>query len=188
MKKIVIGIVIAALFCLVTFPAFTMEKPPAKPDKEKMEQVRKKMDLLRNWRIMDELNLDEATAIKFFKALKTFDDKERQIFDEGFGLTDKLREAVEKEKTDDKEIQSLINKIDANMDALNDLKKQKFEAMKSLLTPAQQGKFILFEMNFRKDMIGLAGKAMNMGPHPMREMEPGPGGPGGPDQQMPHRP
>jgi hypothetical protein len=183
MKKIGIIFMTSAIFFILAIPAISVERFPAKPDKEKMEQVRKKMDLLRNWRLMDELNLDESTAIKFFKSLKGIDDRERQLMDEGFDLIDKLRDATDKEKVDEKEIQILLHKIKANMDAHYELKKQRFDSVKSILTIEQQAKYMLFEMNFRKDMVGLAGKAMNMGPHPPRDEEPGRG-----PEFMPHRP
>lgn len=184
MKKIGIVILAAAIFLTMAIPAISGEKPPAKPGKEKMQEIRKKMDLLRNWRLMDELELDEEQAIKFFKALKGSDEREHQLMDEGFADMKKLRAALDNEKIDEKEIQALLNKMNANMNAMHELRNQRFNAIKSILTIKQQAKFVLFEMNFKKDMVGMAGRAMNMGPRPPRGGEPD----HGPDEPMPDRP
>jgi Spy/CpxP family protein refolding chaperone len=183
MRKICMVILATTVSLIMAIPAISGEKRPVRADKEKRQEIRKKMDLLRNWRLMDELELDEEQAIRFFNALKGSDEREHQLMDEGLADVKKLRDALGNEKIDEKEIQALLNKMNTNMNAMHELRNQRFSAIKSILTIKQQAKFVLFEMNFRKDMVGLAGKAMNMGFHPPRDEEPGRG-----PEFMPHRP
>jgi Rad3-related DNA helicase len=169
--------ILAVIIGLVALPALSFDREQRRPDKEKMERIREKMEFLRNWKLMDELKLDEATASKFFSAMKGFDERNRKIMDEGFNLVKQLKNIVEKGNSSDKEMQALIAKLRANMEAEHNLKLQRIDAVKELLTVEQQAKYILFELSFKREMAGIAGKALNRASRPMRGERPeeGPG-------------
>jgi len=169
--------ILAAIISLVALPALSIDREQWKPDREKMEKIRHKMEFLRNWKLMDELKLDEATASKLFNAMKGFDERNRKIMDEGFDLVKQLESIVEKGNGNEKEIQALITKLRTNMEAGHNLKLQRIDAVARLLTVEQQAKYILFELSFKREMVGIAGRAMNRASRPMRGggLEEGPG-------------
>lgn len=186
MKIFVKIAVITALMGLLAMPVLAFEREQPKPDREqprpereRMEKIRQKMEFLRNWKLMDELKLDEAAASKFFSTLKSYDERDRKLMDEGFDLVKQLKNAIDQGKNNEKELQSLINKMRANLEAQQNLKLQRLDAVKGLLTIEQQAKYVLFELNFKREMIGLAGKAMNRMPKPMDH-----GGPQGEPEPM----
>jgi Spy/CpxP family protein refolding chaperone len=160
--------ILAVIIGLFALPALSFDREQRRPDREKMERIREKMEFLRNWKMMDELKLDEATATKFFSAMKGFDKRNRKIMDEGFDLVKQLKSIVEKGNSSEKEMQALIAKLRANMEAEQNLKLQRVDAVKELLTVEQQAKYILFELSFKREMAGIAGKALNRVSRPMR--------------------
>jgi hypothetical protein len=100
--------------------------------------------------------------------MKGFDERNRKIMDEGFDLVKQLEGIVEKGNGNEKEIQALITGLRANMEAEHNLKLQRIDAVAGLLTVEQQAKYILFELSFKREMVGIAGRAMNRASRPMR--------------------
>lgn len=160
-------LVLAVIIGLVALPALSFDREQRRPDREKMEKIRHKMEFLRNWKLMDELKLDEATASKLFSAMKGLDGRNRKIMDEGFDLVKQLESIVEKGNGSEKEMQALITRLRANMEAGHNLKLQRIDAVAGLLTVEQQAKYILFELSFKREMAGIAGRAMNRASRPM---------------------
>jgi Spy/CpxP family protein refolding chaperone len=161
-------LIIAAIIGLVSLPALSFDREQPRPDREKMEKIRHKMEFLRNWKLMDELKLDEATASKLFTAMKGFDERNRKIMDESIDLVKQLKNIVEQGNGNEKEIQALIAKLRANMEAEHNLKLQRIDAVAGLLTVEQQAKYILFELSFKREMAGIAGRALNRASRSMR--------------------
>lgn len=99
-------------------------------------------------RLKEDLKLSEAEAGKLFPQLRTLDDKKREIGKERLML---LRQ-IKKGGASDEEMARQLSALEANSNALMELRKEIQGVLKSHLTPGQQGQYILFQQKFKKEL------------------------------------
>lgn len=169
-------------------PRFSEGGPDAGPPGEDLsrlspeqrrEQIRKRVELMRMLRLTQELNLDEETATKVFSRLRPIDQKRWKLIQERQRLQRELRDAGESEKSDDRKLQELMKSLSQNRQAMADLDQEEVQALKGLLTPQQQAKYLLFRERFEQEVRDRIRKAQE-------RQEPRPGlGPRGSESQGP---
>jgi hypothetical protein len=119
----------AVLLILVTMSAFGQQKPassqpggqyndtkgvenPGQPGRgeqmseEKREEVRKKIDAVRIWRLTETLKLDAGTSAKLSSLLSSVDHQRRDIVREKTGTITILKLAVKSPKPDESKIKT----------------------------------------------------------------------------------
>ncbi|HRI48293.1 MAG TPA: hypothetical protein PK559_14390, partial [Ignavibacteriaceae bacterium] len=108
-------------------------------------------------KLMEVLNLDEETSVKFFIRLKDHREKMRENMEQLDKLTDELRKKLEDENLDVNDSQfKKFNDEMVNIE--NNGKKIRVDFIKSvseILTPIQISKFLVFERAFRNEMQDL---------------------------------
>jgi predicted transcriptional regulator len=168
MRKIFIYLIaISMLLCLFTSPVFPGIRRPV--DREKRKEIYEKIRMLRLWRMAEYLDLDTETGLRIIEEMKKYEERHKDLMEQGMSLLDQLKSTVDKNASDE-EISAIINKIRSNMDEQHRLKMEKFEATKKILTVTQQAKYILFEIQFMNRMADLARRAF--GRNPNREPRP----------------
>ena len=68
-----------------------------------------------------------------------------------------LREALETAKADEKEIKDILDKMEQGRRELGALKEKEFEELKKLLTTEELARFIVFQIDFHREIMELIG-------------------------------
>jgi len=170
-----IFIVVAVSFILsVSFPCFS--QPPrgggpggpggmlfkgdeSPPPLEKREEIRKRIELIRMWKLTEELDLTEETGAKLFPILHKYDEKRTELLRERHDIMNELRKALENVATSDEEIEAAMDKLDENALAASDLISQQRQDLKGVLSPRQQAKFVLFQREFHREIRKIIAEA-----------------------------
>ena len=138
-------------------PAFDGDESP--PSFEKREEIRKRIELIRMWKLTEELDLTEETGAKLFPVLHTYDEKRMELHKERRNIMEQLRKALKDEATSDKAIEAAVDKLDENTLAETDLIRQQRRELKGVLSPRQQAKFVLFQREFHREIRKIIAEA-----------------------------
>ena len=186
----------AALLIAVTMPAFGQQRPAsirpggqskdtvgvANPgqqgrsgtmSEEKREEVRKKIDAVRIWRLTEALKLDAGTSAKLASLLSSVNRQRRDILREETGMISILRFAVRTPRPDESKIKPYLENLEKNRHAMQELTNSEMNGLKNILTIEQQARYIVFQHEFMHEMRGMIGGVQG---------NPGKGGMGGMDQ------
>jgi len=170
-----------ALLIAVTVSAFGQQKPastqqggqyrkadignPRQPgpggpmSEEKRDEVRKKIDAVRIWRLTEALKLDTNTSAKLSSLLSSVARQRRDILREQRGMISALKVAINSPKPDDSKIKTSLEKLEKNHHAMQELVNSEMSGLKNILTIEQQAQYVVFQQEFTHEMRGLIGDA-----------------------------
>ncbi len=188
-------------------PAFAQQAPPGgqhddmtgfdnQPDRgglsaEKREEIRKKIEAVRMWRLTEVLKLDENTAAKLSAYLSSIDQQRRDIMHERMETMRALRNALRSSKPDETKLKAAIDRLEKNHHAMTEIRGKEIAGLKNILTTEQQARFLLFQQEFRRDIQRMIAGARGgpgrggTGPGPGRGQGAGRMGPGAGDPRQP---
>ena len=173
-SSMVISIIVGLFILGLSFPCFSQpprERRPGGPDRpafrgdgsppspEKREEIRKRIELIRMWKLTEELDLTEETGAKLFPILHKYDEKRIELHRECRNILEQLRKALEDEAISDEAIEAAMDKVDKNSLAESDLTRQQREELKGVLSPRQQAKFVLFQREFHREIRKIIAEA-----------------------------
>ncbi|MFC1549602.1 Spy/CpxP family protein refolding chaperone [Nitrospirota bacterium] len=127
-------------------------RPGGPPSKEQMEKVRKRVEMVRIWKLTEALDLDEKTADRLFPILRKYDKQKVELRSEMFRSRRQIRQMESGrggEKVDAKKLLEDMEKSKARMTAIEE---EQYKEIKKVLTPEQMVKYIAFEERFRREM------------------------------------
>lgn len=120
---------------------------------DKMMRQRNKIHQLEKIKLIDELNLDEETSVKFFarrnemqKEVEKLEDKDDEIIKElekSIQTKDKNSEVVQKQ---------LLADLLKTREKIEKTKRQFIDSIKDILTTEQIAKLVVFEQRFREEI------------------------------------
>ncbi len=145
--KISILITIIAGILYAQCPLMDMPPPGSDKAKEKIETVKM-------WKMTEALDLSEEQASRLFPAMKQFQNMEDSLRNQMMKFVEDL-ENVLQENEDSSKIAVIIDKIVSLKNQQSKNEAEFFVKMRSILTPSQQAKYILFERDFRRKMMEL---------------------------------
>jgi uncharacterized protein YPO0396 len=133
----------------------------SQPEKTKDKKVREKMNKLEKIKLMEEMDLNEETAIRFFARRNEHHDRVRAIEDELDASVRNLEALITNKNSKENEIKTEISnftrlqrrkaeEIDSFINSLNDI-----------LTTEQIATLIVFEKKFRDEIRTLIVKGRN---------------------------
>ena len=145
----------------LTALAFAQDTQPAQQGRglQRVEQFKK-------IRLMEVLNLDEQSSIKFFAR---YDKYEQQLHDlrqkqiQTFGQIQKLR----KENAADAEYEKVVNDLLALDTQFEDVKTKYVGELKDVLTSKQLAEYLAFEYRFQQNLRDLAREVQHMRQQPI---------------------
>lgn len=137
------------------------------PSAERREEVRKKIEAVRIWRLTEELKLDTNSSAKLSSLLSSLDQRRRDTMREQMEAMKDLRHLLKAAKPDEAKIKPLLEKLEKNHREMQELKDQELKGMKDILTIEQQARFLLFQQEFQREMrdmiSGARGKSQGRG-------------------------
>jgi len=133
------------------------------PSEERREEIRKKIEAVRIWRLIDELKLDTSSSAKLSSLLSSLDQKRRDTMRGQMEAMKDLRFLLKAAKPDESKIKSLLEKLEKNNHEIQGLKDQELKGLKDILTIEQQARFLLFQQEFQREMQEMISGARNKG-------------------------
>ncbi|MDY6973176.1 MAG: hypothetical protein SV775_12720 [Thermodesulfobacteriota bacterium] len=130
-----------------------LRHPPFSP--EDRDDLRKRIGLIRMWRLTEELNLSEEKADKLFPLLHQFDNEKVGLEKEKAELMKDLQKCLKDEDIEESKLEDLIEKLEKNQSAREVLEKEKLGELKQILSPQEQAKLILFVESFPREIQGI---------------------------------
>jgi Spy/CpxP family protein refolding chaperone len=172
----------AALLIAVTMSAFGQQKQtstqpggqyadpttvgdPGQPGRggqmseKKREEVRKKIETVRIWRLTEALKLDAGTSAKLSSLLSSTDRHRGDILRERAGTIRILKAAIRSPKPDESQIKTCLEKLEKNRYAMQALVNNEMSGLKNILTIEQQAQYVVFQHEFMHEMRGMIGGA-----------------------------
>ena len=116
------------------------------------DKIRKRIEMIRMWGLVSELNLDEETAKKIFPIINTF---QKQQYDLALSLHKvklQLAEVISQDQSQDEKLQHLITQYREYMIKETQLISEKFDKIFSFLNTKQKAQYILFGDRFNREL------------------------------------
>jgi len=139
------------------------KRNPALSDK-KREEIRRKIEAIRIWRLTEVLDLDAETSAKLSSLLSSMDMKRKNVMKDYTQAMRELRVSVNNTKPDETKIKTALDTIEKKHHEMENIRDQELSGIKNILTVEQQGRFLLFQHEFNHEMR----KMFAGGPAPMR--------------------
>lgn len=136
-----------------------MTGPVSRPSAEQREEIRKKIEAVRVWRMTEALKLDEKTAAKFIPVISSIEQRRAELMREQMDAMRDLRQGVALQRPDEKRLKAVIDKIELNHREMMKLMEKEMEAAKDYLTIEQQARFLVFQHEFQRDMRRMINRA-----------------------------
>lgn len=149
------------------------------PD-ERREEIRKKIDAVRIYRLTEELKLDQQTAAKLAALLGSVEQKRRELTREQMDTMRELHAALKSADPDDRKLKGLLEKLEKNHKGIAEIREREIRGLKDILTVEQQARYLLFQREFIREMRGMISGARGGGQGPGMRGGMGPGGQGRP--------
>jgi Spy/CpxP family protein refolding chaperone len=172
MKSIKILILVLAL-AMITMPALAQKQIPGPPpddregefapdpgqgnppSEERREEIRKKIEAIRIWRLTEALKLDADTSARISSLLSSVDQKRREIQRDQMEAMRSLRGILRSLKPDEAKLKPLLDRVENNHRTMQELRDREIKSLKELLSPEQQARFLIFQQEFQREMRGM---------------------------------
>jgi len=153
----------------------SLEPGGAPPSAAKREEVRKKIEAIKIWKLTEALKLDPDTSARLAAVINPLDQQRMDIAREQMTAMRELRSLLQSPKPDEAKLKTAIDKLEKNHVAMQETRNKEFKAVKGILTTEQQARFIIFQQDFRREMRGMIAGARGNGGGPGKGMGPGGG-------------
>jgi Spy/CpxP family protein refolding chaperone len=130
-------------------PAFRQERKNL-PSPEEREQVRKRIELIKMWRLTEELNLDEETGSKLFPLLRQYEEKRRELTRKKEELLFALKGQLKSGNPPEDRIKGLLKEWEGIRADEQELNQKEKEDLKGILSLEQQARYLIFQQEFTR--------------------------------------
>lgn len=128
------------------------EEPTQTPPPEKREQLRRNIENMRIWKMMQFLELSTEQSTKFFPIFNGFQRKREKLEEERGEMMRRLGELVESEAEHESEIRRLMSGLVKNRERMVSRQDEFRREAGKVLSLKQQAKLFIFEERFRREM------------------------------------
>ena len=147
-------IIVTSIFLVV--PALSSLARP--PEKER-QQAMKKIELMKMWKLTEELGLDEEQAVRFFPLHREQEEKRKKKRKEIKELAKELETTLANPEHEDKDLEELFKELHKKDDELLALRWEAVEQYRTVLSTEQIARLILFKAKFMKEFQKMIGKS-----------------------------
>ncbi|MBW1973082.1 MAG: hypothetical protein DRG20_02535 [Deltaproteobacteria bacterium] len=133
-------------------PPRPYRQAPFRKFKRSKERISKKIELIKMWRLIDELNLDEETAVKLFPKLKDIEKKRQELEQKKRKILFSIRRELREKNPNPQKLSTLITEFRKNRMELANFLNRSVDKLDGILTVEQQAKYILFIQEFPREI------------------------------------
>lgn len=145
MKRLTI-FVFSIFILLVSCPA------GAAPDFSKQERLKERLITMRNWKLMQELDLSGGKAQEVFNILKKYDDKRERLILRRRRLLRDLREESARDGASEEALKRLMKDLIRVNVLLAGLPEEEVKGLSSVFSLKEQARYLLFVERFGREM------------------------------------
>jgi len=133
------------------------------PSKEKREEVRKKVEAIRIYRLTEALKLDEKTSAQLASLLGTIDLQRRELMNQNMDAMKELRSSLKAPHPNESKLKPLLERLEKNHREMAELKEKELRGLKDILTVEQRARYVVFQREFTREMRGMIAGARGNG-------------------------
>jgi len=142
------GVSLVVFLCLLSMPVLSM----GGVSKEEETRTMEKVETIRNWKLMDVLNLSQDRAQRLFIILGKFDLQRRKLVQERRNLRDKLIKASSGKAVKGDVRAMSLRYLNVGVE-LARLRVKELQALEKELSPQEEAKYVLFTERFNRDIM-----------------------------------
>jgi|GEM_PF-5479740 len=157
LKKFIGLLLVLGLF----IPSSSKAQPP---DDSNFQQKQERLQSLIALRIKEEVGLTDEQAVKVSGVLSKYREKRRELRRKMQDYRRDLRQAVD--ANDSKRTGQIVGDMQKTRGEIEKLEDAQFGEIKGILSPAQQGKFILVMEDIRREVMQFRRPGERRGPTP----------------------
>ncbi len=116
------------------------------------EKALQRIEQMEKIKLIEILELDEETSIKFFARKNEFHKKQKSLMDEREKLLADLEKSIRDEENDDNFYKNAVVKLLELENRIFDERQIFLNSLTNLLTPQQIAKLTVFEFKFRREL------------------------------------
>ncbi|MFH0787560.1 MAG: hypothetical protein V2B13_08075 [Pseudomonadota bacterium] len=125
---------------------------PGKEIKNPHEKARERIQMIRMWKLTEALKLDREEAARFFAITSQYEETQRKLRRDFQEEILRLRVLMREMHPPERELREVISRIKTKSRDLRDIKQKQEEEELHGLKLEQQARYILFQVDFRRDM------------------------------------
>jgi Spy/CpxP family protein refolding chaperone len=152
-NKIFLIFFLCMCFIVTGQPVFA--GPPEGPPMGHVK-MKERIVTLRNWRLMEELDLQGEKAQKVFSILDAFDKEREKLIKQRRDIKRELRLVIESPPAADPKAKTLMNEFFKINSALSAIPEKEINALGEVFDTREQAKFLLFQERFIRDIKKMA--------------------------------
>jgi hypothetical protein len=142
-----------SLYLLIAIILFTTVASFPQHDREKMMKQKSKLHQLEKIKLIEALNLDEETSLRFFARRNEMQQEVDQLENRADDILKDLEESLNaNEKATGATQRQLINELLNIKTKIEKVKKQFITSLSDILSTEQIAKYIVFEQKFREEI------------------------------------
>ena len=141
------------LFGFVVILSITLETAVAQ--NREMERALERINTVRLLKMIDALGLERETAAKLASISNKYCETRKSLLRNMRKDLDALRQILKKGSPDESELKELVGQVKSLKKELADLKLHQMDEEMNLLTHEQQARYLIFKVDFHKEMHGL---------------------------------
>lgn len=120
---------------------------------DRRDGPREKIEALEKIKLLETLDMDEDTALKFFARRNEHMDRMKVLMDEADTQFDKIRNKISETKDDnDPELKKLVDSYLAAHKKMDEERERFFNSLTDILTYKQLAELTLFQRRFREEI------------------------------------
>jgi|GEM_PF-3386464 len=141
------------LICLLPFFSYAQNRGGRGND-EQREKDKQKIDNLERIKLIDILNLDENTLVKFFAVKKDYEQKSFKLWDERKKIIDVIEADLKSgKKMTDEYVSAKIKRMSDCRKESDKLRQEYLKTIKKYLTAEKMAKYLVFEVRFQEEIM-----------------------------------
>ena len=139
-------------FLLIIFVSLTYASY-SQQDRGNLIKQRNKIHQLEKLKLIDALDMDESTSIKFFARRNEMQNEIESLQDKSDDLISKLDKTLNSDnKNNESEQRLIINEILSTREKIETVKKQFINSLSDILSTEKVAKYLVFEQKFREEI------------------------------------
>ncbi len=142
-----------SLYFLIAIILFTTVASFPQHDREKMMKQKSKLHQLEKIKLIEALNLDEETSLRFFARRNEMQQEVDQLENKADDILNDLEQSLNaNEKATGASQKQLINELLNVKTKIEKVKKQFITSLSDILSTEQIARYIVFEQKFREEI------------------------------------
>lgn len=123
------------------------------------KQMRERVELMKMWKLIEVLELDQETAAKLFPLMNEFDAKQQDLQKTRRETIKQMREELEKDASKPDALRSLIDRFKQNERDMVEMRIRRLDSLTKILSDDQIAKMIMFVPKFERGVREMLGEA-----------------------------